>query len=249
MYQTAFSLGAIQVHWYGILVAIATGISYWLTRRNVQAYGIEPDKTDGLLLKLIIVIFAGARLAYVISKWDFFQANPWEIIRTDHGGLGSHGAIIAALICGYYLTKKAGIPYWQLADAVTPALPVGHIFVRLGNFINGELYGPPTNLPWGVNFPGTAGPAHPSQLYEILTSLIILPLALKWSAKPHYPGYAFVRVLLAHSVVRFFMDFLRQPGQINSRLVLTQYIALGLAVFCAVLIWYWEKGNRAKLRL
>lgn len=243
MNPIVFKLGPIQVFWYGILVAAATGISYCLTRRNVRAYGMDPDKTDGLLIKLIVVIIVGARLAYVVSNWGYFQANPWEIIRTDHGGMGSHGAIIAALIGGYYWTKKAGISYWRLADATAPALPVGHIFVRLGNFINGELYGPPTALPWGVKFPGTAGPVHPSQLYEFFISLIILPLALRWSAKPRYAGYAFLRVLLAHSLVRFFMDFLRQPGQSFSRLVLTQYIALGLAAFCAVLIWYWEKAK------
>ncbi len=243
MNPIAFKLGSIQVFWYGVLVAAAIGISYWLARRNIRADGMDPDKTDGLFLKLIVVIIVGARLAYVVSDWAFFQTNPWEIIRTDHGGMGSHGAIIAALVFGYYWTKKEGIGYWRVADAVAPAFPVGHICVRLGNFINGELYGPPTTLPWGVKFPGTAGPAHPSQLYELLTSLIILPLALKWSVKPCYPGYAFVRVLLAHSLVRFFMDFLRQPGQSFRGLVLTQYIALGLAVFCALLIWYWEKGE------
>jgi phosphatidylglycerol:prolipoprotein diacylglycerol transferase len=243
MNPVLFDLGPIEIHWYGILVATALGMSYWLARRNVRRYGMDPDQTDGIFLKVIVAIFVGARLAYVISEWDYFRVNLWEIIRIDHGGLGSHGAIFMALVCGIFWTKKTGVSYWKLADAVTPALPVGHIFVRLGNFINGELYGPPTTLPWGVKFPGTAGPAHPSQLYELLTSLIILPLALQWSVKPRYPGYAFLRVLLAHSLVRFFMDFLRQPGQTFTGLVLTQYIALGLAVFCAVLIWYLGKGK------
>lgn len=235
-----FSIGPFQVHWYGILIAAATVISYWLTQRNVRAYGIDPNKADRLFIKVIIAIFVGARLAYILSEWRFYMANPLEIIRVDHGGLGSHGAILAALVCGYFWTKKDGFCYWQLADATTPALPVGHIFVRLGNFINGELYGPPTTLPWGVDFPSTAGPVHPSQLYELLTSLIILPLALKWSAKPRYPGYAFVRVLLAHSLVRFFMDFLRQSDQPFEGLVLTQYMALALVACCAGLIWHWE---------
>jgi phosphatidylglycerol:prolipoprotein diacylglycerol transferase len=122
-------------------VALAIIISYRLTRRNIRAYGMNPDQTDGLFVKLIIVIFVGARLAYVISNWRFFQANPGEILRLDHGGLGSHGTIIAAMGIGYYLTRKAGLAYWALADAAAPALPIGHIFVRLGNFLNGELYG------------------------------------------------------------------------------------------------------------
>lgn len=237
----AINVGPFEVHWYGILVVAALVISYWLARRNVKRYGMDFDQIDGIFLKIIIAIFVGARCAYVFSNWGYFRANLGEIIRVDHGGLGSHGAIFMALACGYFWTKKAGISYWRLADAVTPALPVGHVFVRLGNFINGEIYGPPTTLPWGVKFPGTAGPVHPSQLYELFISLIILPFALQWSAKPRYPGYAFLRVLLVHSLVRFFMDFLRQPGQTFSGLVLTQYIALGLAAFCAVLIWYFGK--------
>mgnify|MGYP005854198711 CR=1 FL=1 len=237
----AFTLGPLEIHWYGILVAAAALIGYLLTRRNIQKYGLDPDKADMLLFKLIAAIIIGARLAYVISKYQYYFANPWEIIRLDHGGLGSHGAIITALICGYYWTKKAGLPYWRLADAAAPGLPVGHIFVRLGNFINGELYGPPTTLPWGVKFPETAGPVHPSQLYEIVTSIIILPFALKWSAKPRYPGYSFLRVLLLHSGVRFLMDFVRQPGGPPNSLVLTQVIALIFTVFILGYLWYLEK--------
>ena len=111
MNPIAFSLGLVRIHWYGILMVVAIGISYWLIRRNVRIYGMDSDKVEGILLKILIVIFIGARLAYVVSKWDFYQANFWEIIRIDHGGLGSHGAIFAALICGYYWTKKAGISY------------------------------------------------------------------------------------------------------------------------------------------
>ncbi|HBF39313.1 MAG TPA: prolipoprotein diacylglyceryl transferase [Firmicutes bacterium] len=240
MNNIALQLGPIQIHWYGILIALAFLIGYWLTRKNAKHYGISPEVTDSLLVKLIIVIIVGARLAFVISKYPFFIANPWEIIRLDHGGLGSQGAIIAAMVFGYFWTKKAKISYWKLADATAPGITIGHIFVRIGNFINGELYGPPTNLPWGVKFPSTSVPVHPSQLYEVITSFIVLPFAIKWSQKPRYPGYAFLRVLLVHSIIRFFMDFFRQNTSFNGHLVLTQIMAIILAVASFSYIFYLE---------
>lgn len=193
------------------------------------------DLIDQILLKLFVAVIIGARLGYVISKYPFFVANPWAIIRFDRGGMGSHGAIITAMVLGYFLTKKAKISYWSLADAMAPGITVAHILIRIGNFMNGELYGPPTNLPWGIKFPTTSVPVHPSQLYEVITSMIILPFALKWSRKPRYPGYAFLRVMLAHSIIRFFMDFFRQNNLLLNHLVLTQIIVL---VFSSAIIVY-----------
>jgi phosphatidylglycerol:prolipoprotein diacylglycerol transferase len=239
MDNIAFRLGNLQVHWYGILIALAFAVGYWLTMKNAERFGMDVDAVEGLILKLLLAIVIGARLAFVISNYSYFKANPWEIVRIDHGGLGSHGAFIAAMPLGYYWTKKAGISYWTLGDAVSPAITVGHIFVRIGNFINGELYGPPTNLPWGVKFPATPVPVHPSQLYEVVTSLIILPFAIKWSRKPPYPGYAFLRVLLAHSVVRFFMDFFRQNA-FSFHLALTQIIAIVISLYALIYIRYLE---------
>lgn len=245
MNNIALKLGPFQIYWYGILIALAFLTGYWLTRRNAKNYGMDLDAVDGLLLKLIIAIIVGARLAYVIANYPYFITNPQEIIRVDHGGLGSHGAIITAMVLGYFWTKKAHILYWSLGDTIAPAITVGHIFVRIGNFINGELYGPPTSLPWGVKFPTTPAPVHPSQLYEVVTSLIVLPFAIRWSKHPRYPGYAFLRVLLVHSVIRFFMDFFRQTTSFNGRLVLTQIIALIFTAACAGYIWYLE-GSKYK---
>ncbi len=240
MSNIAFSIGPLQIHWYGILIAAALIIGYWLTCRNATRYGLEREVLDRLLVRLIVAVIVGARLAFVAANFGFFLAQPWEIIRIDHGGLGSHGAFIAAMLLGWYWTRRARVSYWTLADAVAPAITVGHIFVRIGNFINGELYGPPTNLPWAVKFPTSAVPVHPSQLYEVLTSLAILPFALRWSHSPRYPGYAFLRVLLLHSAVRFFMDFFRQETAFHGQLVLTQYIALAFVLLSGGWLWYLE---------
>lgn len=242
MNRIAFSIGPLQIYWYGILVATAVLISYWLTRKYIRKYGMDVDKVDSLLLKLILVIFIGARVAYVVTNYRDFINNPWEIIRVDHGGLGSHGAIIGTLLFGYYWTKRDGFDFWRIADAVAPVFPIGHIFVRVGNFINGELYGPPTTLPWGVKFPDTLVPVHPTQIYEAILSVLILPLAIKWSNNPRYPGYSFLRVLLLHSLIRILLDFIRQSSATFLGMVLTQYIALGLMLICAAIIWRKKKS-------
>ena len=96
--------------------------------------------------------------------------------------------------------------------------------------LNGELYGPPADLPWGVEFPASLGPVHPTQLYEVAAALVILPFAWRWAAKPKYHGYAFFRTLFIHSLVRFFLDFLRQHSQLYGPFVLSQIIALAICL-------------------
>ncbi len=103
MNNIALQFGFLQIHWYGILVALAFLTGYWLTIHNGKLYGIKQEVLDKLLVTLFIAIIVGARLAYVISKYPFFIANPWEIIRIDHGGLRSHGAMIVAMIFGCFM--------------------------------------------------------------------------------------------------------------------------------------------------
>ena len=236
MNRIAFSLGSIEVHWYGIFAALAVFIGYQLTRRNTDRYGLPGDQVDNILLRCVIGIIVGARLGYVLVNLPYFMASPWEIFRIDRGGLGSHGAIITVMVLGIFWVKKFGFSYWQMADAIAPSIPVGHIFVRLGNFMNGELYGTPTDLPWGVRFPGLSEPVHPVQLYEVGFSLIILPLAIKWSNDPRYHGYAFLRVIFAHSLVRFLLDFDRRHSGLIGPFVLTQIIALVFILFSICLM-------------
>ncbi|NLM69442.1 MAG: prolipoprotein diacylglyceryl transferase [Firmicutes bacterium] len=238
----AFSIGGINIHWYGILVAAAFLIGYLLTLRNTRRYGLDEDAVQDLLFKLCIAVIVGARLGVIVVNLDYYLNNPLEMF--TRAGLGSHGAIITAMILGYYWTKKANLPYWTLADAIAPGITVGHIFVRLGNFINGELYGSPTNLPWGIEFPYSGGPVHPAQLYEMFTSIILLPFALRWAKSPKYPGYAFFRVMLAHSIVRLLIDFIRQHSPLIGPFVLTQLLAIGFILLTLFLIIRSEKQHK-----
>jgi len=246
MNPIAFTIAGIDIYWYGILVAIAFLLGYLNTQSNVRRYGLDTDEVSDLLFKLCITVIVGARLGAVVANLGYYIRNPLEIF--TRAGLGSHGAIITTMVMGYYWVKKAKLPYWTLADAIAPSLSIGHIFVRLGNYINGELYGSPTDLPWGVEFPYSGGPVHPAQLYEMAASLIILPFALYWARKPKYPGYAFFRVMLVHSVVRLLIDFIRQHSDpVIGPLVLTQLLAIGFIVFTSILLVRAEVKYRKSL--
>ena len=241
MNPIAFKIWNIDIYWYGICIAILFVTGYSLTRKFALKYEANVDIIDDLLFKLVISAIVGGRLGAVVINLPYYLANPLEIF--GRPGMGLQGAIILCMIVGYFLTKKHKLNYWQMADAAAPVLPLGHILVRIGNFINGELLGSPTTLPWAVTSPITKELVHPVQLYEALISLVIFPFALKWSGKPKYPGYSFLRVMLIHSVVRFFMDFLRpHSSTLIGPLVLTQLIALGFALGLGFLIWKFEKN-------
>jgi len=232
-------IGPFTIKWYGVLLATAflTGIysALFLGRK----FGLDQEKLGNLLLPLAVTLLVGGRLGHVVTRLSYYSANPLAVFKVNEGGMGSHGAILLSLFAGYFLVKRQGLAYWQVADVTAPGIAIGHVFVRLGNFINGELYGPPTDLPWGVRFPGTLLPHHPSQLYEALAALVLLPLIFVWSGNRKFPGQVFLRALLAMSAIRFLVDFLRQNTTLIGPLILTQWLALALILFTSVLlVWF-----------
>ena len=195
MYPIAFSLGSLDIYWYGILMAATFVSSFWIARYFARHHGVSLELVENLYYLSAISGLVGSRIGAILPHLDYYLRNPIEIV--SRAGMASHGAIIAIMAVGYFYVRKHKLNYWQLADFAAPILSVGHIFIRLGNFLSGELYGPPTDLPWGVEFPDSLGKVHPSQLYEVLASVIILPFAWKWAKSPAYPGYAFLRTLFS----------------------------------------------------
>lgn len=224
----AFSIGSIDIYWYGILMACAFASAYFIAHHFAKVHHVPANAVDTLFYSSAVAAIIGGRLGVVIAHLPYYLANPWEIVA--RAGMASHGSLALVMLLGIFTVRKLGLSYWRIADMAAPIIPTAHIFIRLGNFLNGELYGPPTNLPWGVKFPHLPSPVHPTQLYEVAASVIILPLAWRWAKRPRYPGYAFLRVLLAHSIVRFFLDFIRQHSELIGPFVLSQIIALGICV-------------------
>lgn len=240
MSPVIFQIGPLAIRWYGVMVALSVLLGVWLTYRYGDRLGVPREMIDRLSTGLIVMIFVGARLGYVVTHPGEFAGNPLEIIRVDHGGLSSHGIYVAGLLYLWWFSRRAGADLWRITDAIAPGILVANVLVRIGNLMNGELYGDPTSLPWGVVFPGAGPlPRHPLQIYEILTSLASLVVIHRLTRRRTFPGQVFWTTLVLMSAVRFGLDLLRSDDHVLGPLALGNVAA---AIVLLVGGWFlWTK--------
>lgn len=219
--------GPLVIRWYGVMLATTIVLGVVMAYHYGPRFRITREQLDRLVIPFIVAAVVGARLGYVISHPSEFT-NPLEVVRIDHGGLSSHGAIAAGLVVLWIVGRRQGISLWTFADAIALTIPLGNIFVRFGNFVNGELYGDPTSLPWGVQFPGTAEPRHPLQIYEMIFGAIILLIGIRAARRRAFDGQVFWTIMVLTSIGRIVLDALRSeerfwwilaPGQIPAMLL------------------------------
>jgi len=235
-------LGPVAIRWYGLTVALSIVAGIWLTRRAAATVDLPQDLPDRVALPFVVALIVGARLAYVISHPAFYLANPLEVVRVDRGGLSSHGAIAAGLLYAWWLGRREGISPWSFTDACATWIPLANALVRWGNFMNGELYGDPTGLPWGVVFPTAPdAPRHPLQLYEIITSLALFGLVHRWLSRRRFEGEVFWKTVGGLSAVRFGLDFLRSEYRVLGPFALGQ---LAAAVVMVAAVIFLRRGQR-----
>ena len=232
--------GPFVIRWYGVMMAASILLALWTATRLGPRLGVAGEQVDALAIPAILLAFAGARLGYVVSHPAEFM-SPLEILRVDHGGLTSHGAIAGGLTGIWWAARRIGVRFWDAADAVVWIIPIGNILVRIGNFINGELYGDPTTLPWGITFPGAAGPRHPLQLYEALGALIILAVTLPMTTRRAFSGQLFWLVVVLTSLGRIALDLLRSEDRVWGVLTLGQIPAVLLVIVGA---WFLSARGR-----
>lgn len=211
-------IGPFALRWYGLMYIFGFATSYLLVAYQLKkkALNISRAYIDDLYFYLILGLIVGARLGYILFyNIKFYLSNPLEIFILWHGGMSFHGGLIGAFIAGYYIIRKRRLSFFTIADLIIPTCPLGLAFGRLGNFINGELYGKPSNLPWAMVFPeGGSLPRHPSQLYEALLEGIILFLILWfYKDKKKREGDGFALFLILYGVFRIFCEFFRMPDQ------------------------------------
>ncbi|MBI4278305.1 MAG: prolipoprotein diacylglyceryl transferase [Armatimonadetes bacterium] len=220
--------GPITIRWYGVMMALTILTGTAIAYRFGPRFGIPREVLDRFTIPFIVSAVVGARAGYVLSHLSEFP-HPVLVLRIDRGGLSSHGAIVAGLLYIAYFARTRNVSAWALADAVAPSIPVGNIFVRFGNFMNGELYGDPTALPWGVRFPTAPdAPRHPLQIYEMVIGAAILALCFRWAARRPFEGALFWRVILWTSVGRIALDALRAYAQSIGPLTMGQVAAAAL---------------------
>lgn len=234
-------IGPIKLRWYGLMYVLGFAAAYFLIpkQRRSERLGLRGALLQDLFFYLAIGLIAGARLGYILfyqlgSIGDYLR-HPLEIIAIWHGGMSFHGGLMGALLMGILFCKRRQLPYWEVADAVMITVPIGLGLGRLGNFINGELFGRPTDVPWAMVFPsGGPIPRHPSQLYEAALEGLVLFIIL-WALRDREfrPGTLVSIFLVGYGVFRFIIEFFRQPDpQIG---LLWDFFSMG-QVLCLVMI-------------
>jgi len=247
MNPVAFTIGPISVYWYGIIIVCAAMVGAWVATVEAKRRGLDPDEVwNGLTVALIMGII-GARLYHVFSTpgggsvgWHYYRQNPLAILNTREGGLGIYGAIIGGVlgVLIYCWFRKFSPLEWL--DVGAPGLAMAQVIGRWGNFVNQELYGPPTNLPWGITIPlenrypeYSSLPAetrfHPVFLYESLWSLLGFAL-LMWIGRRFKDrlrkGDIFLLYIVWYPLGRFFIEFLRPDAWMMGSLAAAQVFAL-----------------------
>ena len=209
-------IGPFALRWYGLMYLFGFASSYLLVRRQIKKKGLDfgQDFVDSLYSYLILGLLLGARLGYVIF-YDLpaYLKSPLEIFALWHGGMSFHGGLIGSIVAGVVFCKRSKVDFWQVSDMVIVTAPIGLGFGRLGNFINGELYGRVTTMPWAMVFPGGGPlPRHPSQLYEFFLEGVVLFTVL-WVLKDRIlrSGLLTALFLTLYGIFRFILEFFREP--------------------------------------
>ena len=217
----ALQIGPIAIRWYGLMYLIAFAAFYLLGRWRVLhthhgvSTGLKPSDVEDLLFYGVLGVVLGGRLGYVLFyKPAYYLQHPLEVFAVWQGGMAFHGGLLGVIAACYLFAARRRLPFVQLMDFVAPLVPLGLASGRLGNFINGELWGRATDLPWAMVFPqsGTAIGRHPSQLYQFAGEGVLL-FAIVWiySMRPRPVGRVAGVFLLGYGVLRFLAEFAREP--------------------------------------
>lgn len=215
----AFAFGPLEVRWYGLAYLAGFALAFLVMARVAKRWRvrIDEDALSVIMLCVVVGVIVGARLGYVLFYGDgYYLEHPKEILALNKGGMSFHGGLLGALLAGLVAAKITRIPYLTLADIGCIGAPLGLFFGRCANFVNGELWGAPTDAAWGVVFGGSAGmmPRHPSQLYEaLLEGVLLFCILYALSRKvPPRPRGTFLGVFLSmYGVFRFLIEFVREP--------------------------------------
>ncbi len=251
-----FSIGNFHIHWYGLFYIVAFVIGYIFIKRNLKTKDreITTEQYDTMLFLTLLGVIVGGRLGYILFyNLDHYLSNPLKMLAVWEGGMSFHGGAIAVLLLGYLFVKKNRLRFYPLADAVVPYAALGLGLGRIGNFINGELYGRVTDVPWAMIFPGTDGqPRHPSQLYQALLEgfllFIILQILYHRRLKEGIVFWSFIGL---YGIFRFFIEFFREPdpqiGFLMFNLTMGQILCL-IMIITAIIGFYCLLRQSQKIR-
>jgi len=263
-----FSIGSFQLRYYSLMYIIAFVLVYLMVSYRIkhENYEYSTETIQDYMVWAMLGVIFGGRLGYVLFyNFSYYLQHPLEIILPfdfSNGikfiglsGMSYHGGLIGVAVVSLYFCFKNKINFWRFADLFVPAVPLGYTFGRIGNFINGELFGRATAMPWGMYFPldPTQQLRHPSQLYEAFFEGIVL-FAILWllRKKKHFDGYLLGSYLCGYGFVRFIIEFFREPdyqlGFVLGFLSMGQVLCL-LMILCGAVILLGRKKIPAQKQL
>ena len=250
------SFGFLKVRWYGLMYLLGFTSTYFLVLKQLKQFNWNEfaELFDNLNLYLILGVIFGGRLGYVLFyQPSYYFHHPLEILATWEGGMAFHGGCIGVIVAGILFCRYHQLDFWKGADLYVVTIPIGLGLGRIGNFINAELYGRVTDVPWAMVFPnGGPLPRHPSQLYEALLEGIVL-FTLLWTLKnkpwqqtpsrfwPH--GSMLALFLIAYGIMRITVEFFREPdahlGEVFLSLTMGQLLST-IMIVAGLMLWIWR---------
>lgn len=250
--QIFFSLGSLDVHWYGLMYVCGFLVGYPILKRllRYRDLALTEKQLESLVLHVFFGVIIGGRLGYVLfyGGSEYFL-HPLDIFKVWEGGMASHGGFIGVIVALLVFTRGNLAYLLKLGDVLVVPIAIGLAFGRLGNLINGELYGTVTALPWGMNFPGVEGLRHPTQIYAIMKNLTIALacfLSLRTSWPTYRPGMTVGLFLCLYAVLRFIVEIFREQALqsvpfIGFELSRGQLLTLPIVVLGLVILGFTRK--------
>jgi phosphatidylglycerol:prolipoprotein diacylglycerol transferase len=255
----AVQVGPLSVHWYGLTYLVAFGLFMWLASLRVHKpwyahAGWTRRDVEDLLFYGVLGVVLGGRLGYAFFyKPGHYLANPLEILQVWKGGMAFHGGMLGVIVAMAWFARSRGRSFWSVTDLIAPCVPTGLASGRIGNFINGELWGRAADpsLPWAMVFPqsGSDLPRHPSQLYQFgLEGLLLFALLWWYGRRERGLGQVSGMFLMGYGVMRFVVEYFREPdsfiGLDSLGLSRGQWLCVPM-VLAGLAIWWWGRGRQA----
>ncbi len=248
-----FSIGPLKFRWYGFMYILGFLCAYFIINAGARRRKLPLSKDDiaDLIFTLALGVILGGRIGYILFyNFAQYMANPIKVFFIWEGGMSFHGGLLGVILAGFWYARKKRIGFFQLADLTVPAVPIGLGFGRIGNFINGELYGRVTNVPWGMVFPeGGSSPRHPSQLYEAsLEGVLLFTILWLLGRKERPTGVIFWTFIALYGLFRFFVEFFREPdrdvGYFFGYFSMGQLLSFPMFLLGLTMVWLaWRRGR------
>ena len=275
----ALSLGPLKIHWYGLMYLLAFLSAWWLGRSRIRKGrlpGVDDNAFGDLMFYGMLGVVLGGRIGYILF-YDLktYLGDPLQMLKLWEGGMSFHGGLIGVLVATYWWSRKHRLHFFDVVDFVAPLIPLGLGFGRLGNWINGELWGKPTDGSWGVIFPASLPPElqnlparslaamadtgvldqyarHPTQLYQMVWEGIVMFAVLWWYSSKPRPRFAESGMIaLLYGTFRFLVEFVRLPDPQLGYLAfgwLTMGQVLSLPLIALGLFWLWKSRSEPTLQ-